>query len=206
MSSSRRLDNHLVRRFPPAKANALMSLAVALLTVLMSGVVAAVVTYRLNATKEHVFFMRKKAEELYLAFDSFDRNLTVHFATAFQAIKSEISWHDFNDLIIKRADKRADKSDRDASMQVLMLVDIYFPGVKPQFENFSAQRAALNRIVEDVQRSNKAGEVAQETIKKFQRTIADFDAATKELKSKIIEEARKFSIPSQLWPRKSFVP
>jgi len=37
--------------------------------------------------KEHVFFMRKKAEELYLAFETYDRNLTVIFSTSYRAIK-----------------------------------------------------------------------------------------------------------------------
>lgn len=95
-----------------------MNLAIALLTVVMSGVVAAMVTYHLNTTKEHVFFMRRKGDELYLAAESYDRNLTSHFVSAYRVIKGEISWNDFLDLVIKNADR----NDREASLQILMLI------------------------------------------------------------------------------------
>ena len=48
-------------------ANAILTiLGTAILTIVTSGVVAAGVTYFPNSTKEQVFFIRKKAEDLYL--------------------------------------------------------------------------------------------------------------------------------------------
>ncbi|WP_158022290.1 hypothetical protein [Methylorubrum populi] len=46
-----------------------------LATIMLSGVVAAVSTYALNSSKEHVFHRRTKAEELYKAFDGWQASL-----------------------------------------------------------------------------------------------------------------------------------
>ena len=54
-------------------------------------VLAAVVAYRLNATKEHVFFMRQKAEALYLSIERYDRSLGSYFVPDYGVLKNEIS-------------------------------------------------------------------------------------------------------------------
>jgi hypothetical protein len=48
-----------------------VSLVMSILVAAVSGVIVALVTIRLTATKEHVFFMRQKVEALYLAIKSY---------------------------------------------------------------------------------------------------------------------------------------
>ena len=175
-----------------------MNLATALITIVMSGVVAAVVTYHLNTTKEHVFFMRKKAEELYLAAESFDRSLSSYFIGGYPLVKGEISWNDFNDLAIKNADK----VDEDASLQVLMLIDIYFPKLQPIFGKYLEQRTALHRVLNEHKRAYKTGSVGEEFFKPFDLAMRDLSTRAKELKAAIIVEAQEFTAKNQLWPWK----
>jgi hypothetical protein len=164
-----------------------MTLLVALLTVVMSGVVAAVVSYLLNTGKEQAFFMRRKGEELYLAAEAYERNLAKHFLPGYAVVKGEMSWNDYLDLEIKNADK----NDKEASLQVLMLIDIYFPQLQTEFKKYSDQRDLLNKILNDHKRAYKAGNVGREFFRPFHEAMIQLDTRGKELKQAIITEARK---------------
>jgi hypothetical protein len=172
-----------------------MNLGITLVTVVMSGVVAAVVTYRLNTTKEHVFFMRKKGEELYLAAETFDRSLSSYFLPGYSVVKGEISWNEFLDLTIENANK----SDNEASRQVLMLVDIYFPQLQPAFDKYLEQRTTLNGILHEHKRAFKAGTVGTEFFKPFHQAMGELDVRAKEFKQAMIIEIRKFATSGPLW-------
>ena len=173
-----------------------MSYIIAFVGILLSGVVATLVTYRLNTTKEHVFFMRRKTEELYLAVEGFDRSLSTYFLAAYPLVKGEISWNDFHDLSIKNDDRR----DAEASLQVLMLIDIYFPDIKPIFDKYLEQRDTLGRILSEHKRAYKAGTVSREFFEPFHRAMLDLASRSKELKHAALAEARKFASADRLWP------
>jgi hypothetical protein len=174
-----------------------MGLTIAFLTILMSGVVAAVVTYRLNTTREHVFFMRKKAEELYLAVDQYDRVLSSHFLPGYSLIKGELDWNQFNDLAIKHADK----SHVDASLQMMMLIQIYFPNIQPFLDKYSEQREALNSILWAHKREFKRGRDGTKFLKPFDDAMKKLILASDNLKKAIIAEARTFAVTDMLSPR-----
>jgi hypothetical protein len=173
-----------------------MSYAIALAGILMSGVVATLATYYLNTTKEQTFYMRRKAEELYLAFELYDRSLSGYYLPAYGLVKGKISWNDFNNLVIKNADEK----QREASRQVIMLVDIYFPNVRGFFEQYSKQRDTLNSILSDHKRAYEAGDAATKFFKPFHDAMGRLCHSGEEVKSAIIVEGRRFANNDQLWP------
>ncbi len=61
-------------------------------TILMSGVIATIATYRLNTNRDHIFFMRQKAEELYLAAGQYDKILSGYVLTNYPLFKNKITY------------------------------------------------------------------------------------------------------------------
>jgi hypothetical protein len=96
-----------------------MSFLAAFLTVAASGVVAALIAYRLNATKEHVFFLRQKIESLYLSIEKYDKKLGSHFIPYYSVFRNEISYNDALNLTMSSA-----KSEGNDSGEAL---DVSFP-------------------------------------------------------------------------------
>ncbi len=93
-----------------------------LLTIVMSGVVAAVVTFRLNARREDRQFRRERLEHLFRAFVGFCRLLEVHWSPYLSVMTGKIDYNQALEMTIASA-----KDDERNLENVEMLVAIYWP-------------------------------------------------------------------------------
>lgn len=115
------------------------TIAVGFVTVLMSGVVSSVVTYRLNRSKEHAFFMRQKAETLYIAIEQFMSMLNADIVRHVGVAQGKITYNELLDLEIKDLGDR----DHDAAKTMRMLVSIYFPDAEAALQALLSKRNKL---------------------------------------------------------------
>jgi hypothetical protein len=120
----------------------IVTLSVGLATVLTSGVMSSVVTYRLNRNKEQTFFMRQKAEALYLAADEFGRDFSKHLITHLPVARGAIDYDQMLDIqLANPPDKRQGGFET-----VAMLASIYFPEVEPQLAALLKARDRLSEL------------------------------------------------------------
>jgi len=160
------------------------------------------VSYYLNTFKEHVLFMSKKGEDLYLSVDRFDRAMGGHFLAAYPLLEGKITFNDYLDAQMK------DLSDRDvadASLQVEMLINLYFPSVQPAYNSYLEQRDKLNAVIGQFKRAYVAGKDGSSLFESFHTSMIGLDAKSKELKRGVIAEGRKFAKTNRFWPWRSAV-
>ncbi|MFQ5757932.1 MAG: hypothetical protein ACE5H7_17805 [Acidiferrobacterales bacterium] len=183
-----------------------MSIVIAIITIAASGVLAAVVAYRLNATKEHVFFMRQKAEALYLAIERYDRTLGSHFVPYYSVIKNEITYNELLDLQIK--DRGSAGSDSASALDAaIMLINVYFPNLKPHLDRYTTARECINKILADHKRAYKQGDTdGAPWFNPFHEAVQELDRVAAEFKQAVIAEAGKLAPAERLWPRSLTLP
>lgn len=177
-----------------------MSIVVAIITIAASGVLAAVVAYRLNATKEHVFFMRQKVEALYLAIERYDRSLSSHFIGYYNVLKNEISYNDLLDHQIKRG---GDDNSLGGSLDtVTMLINVYFPDLKPHLDAYIAAREGIGEVLADHKRAYKQGETdGTRWFMPFHEALRELDRVAKAFKQAVLAEATALAPVDRLLPR-----
>jgi len=174
-----------------------MQFLVSILTIVMSGVAATAVTYLLNSRKEQVFFMRKKAEDLYLAAEGFDKNLSIHFLRALPLLNDKIDYNTYHDLIISSDNKDGGEKHE----TVLMLVQIYFPETEPEFNAWMAAKEKLNRILTTHKRAYEAGDRdLSRFIHPYKEAFDEFVSTSNTFKNAVVRSARRLTDPEALWP------
>ena len=92
-------------------------------TVISSGMGAGIVTFGLNTMKAERDFLRSKLEALYLA---------VHKYTELNATISALLMQNHTELLRKEL---ADE-DYEHVSQLVMIIDLYFPQLRPQYDEF----------------------------------------------------------------------
>jgi hypothetical protein len=163
-------------------------IVIAVITILMSGVVSAIVTYRLNRAKEQSFFMRKKAEELYMAADEFGRFFSLNMVAFLPLLEGKIDYNQMLDVQIANETQK-----RHGGLELVeMLTRIYFPEVEPKLQDvykardrFSEFRAAHKRAY--------LSDLAPSSIwmPQFAVAMKAVEAATESLKQSIVTAGRK---------------
>lgn len=172
----------------------MLQLFIGLATALTGGVVAAFVTYRLNATKEHIFHMRRKAEELFLAFDKYDKEIGIHFIGYIPLMKEEIDYNQALDLQIERGAKEAD-----AASNFKMLSSIYFPGIAGEVTEFETALDQVNQVISRHKAAYKRGDGSGH-LPEFMGKVRAFGSASNALRAAIIREGRDLMSTESLWP------
>ncbi len=112
-----------------------------LLTIVGSGVVSAIVTYKLNALRAEKLFMRQKLEECFTAVHHFCIGLFVAHAPYGNALSGKSTWDDAVELVQEKI-KNHDKQDWPT---IEKLVNLYFPSLEP---NLSQLQAIKDRLFE----------------------------------------------------------
>ena len=164
-----------------------VAIAVSLATVLASGVSSAVITYRLNRNKEHTFFMRKKAVELYLTTDEFGRELSGHMITLLSVVDGRITYNEALDL----QDANPPQKAHGGAETMEMLVRIYFPEIEPQLEELFAARDEFAKIRSVHKAAYKEGAGDDKRFGSgFRNAIERVGAAIQTLKAAIVRSAR----------------
>lgn len=151
-----------------------------LLTIVCSGVVSAIVTYKLNSGHEEKQFLRKKLEEVSLSFTVYSRILGTHFITYQSVMVGKISYNDALDMTIESKQKSPFET-------LSMLVNIYFPNLDRHLENLIKYRELGNDIIHDfksqykngVQSSKSHTNAITETVHLLSSAESEFKAAVK---------------------------
>lgn len=94
-----------------------------LITVIVSAVMAGLVTYKINVSRESQCFIGRKAEELYCSAESIDRELSRFFGERYSLVQSD-----------RRAAACGDDDLQRAGLKLVnakMLVGFYFPALSP---------------------------------------------------------------------------
>lgn len=168
----------------------IVTLCVGLATVLTSGLVSSIVTYRLNRSKEQTFFMRQKAEALYLAADEFGRDFGAHLLTYLPVARGDIDYNQMLDLQIAKPAKK----QQGGAETMTMLVSIYFPEVQPQLDALLKQRDLWSELRSAHKAAYKEGEgVNSMWVSAFQHSGLDVDRAIKNLQTAIVKSARHYA-------------
>ncbi|MEX0922729.1 MAG: hypothetical protein WDZ84_08130 [Rhodovibrionaceae bacterium] len=165
-----------------------MSIFTAIITIGASGVLATIVAFRLNATKEHVIFMRQKIESLYMNVEKYERSMNGYFVSYYILFKNEISYNELYD--IQKNSFEDGKGPGEALEKSKMLVSVYFPSLKPNFHKYLEHRKKLNSIIVKHKRAYECGETdGTPWLEPFDRAFTSMDLAAEALKQGILEEA-----------------
>jgi len=97
-------------------------LLVSLLTILASGVVSGIVTFRLNSRRDARRLRRSKLEEFYSAHSAFIRQLSADWLLHMNVMRNQISYVDALDIIVNR-----EKAPDPPFERAETLVALYFP-------------------------------------------------------------------------------
>lgn len=157
-----------------------MDLATVFLTLLASSILAALVTYRMNESKDRRWFMGRKAEELYCAAEAIDREVSKYFGSkyAFGAVG------------------RAKAGDDEFALMKIgtefvnakMLIGFYFPTLSP---DLARPIAALTTAVGSLKEWEMADASGQEQqLHRLDADVASLKDALEAFKAAILRAGR----------------
>jgi hypothetical protein len=150
-----------------------------ILTVVLSGVVAALVSFILSSKKETFLYKQKKAEELFLAADKYIKNLSSIYMLWAGHVKGDLSKKDMNELVLKNLE------DTSPHATLWMLTRFYFPEVEPTLRAFDKKRAAVNSVFNAHERNAVAYKV-------YDDVWGEFINASDTLINAIVAQGKKF--------------
>jgi hypothetical protein len=157
-----------------------------ILTIVGSGVMSAVVTYKLNLRKSERDFRRQKLQELYLALHRFNIALGANNVVWIPVMAGEMDFNKALDLIIKNADRHKGHWE-----ELCMLVDLFFPEMRKSLKRTLEIRDALNHIQGGFKMAYEAGLETTSFLEPFRRTILLLDTSEAEFKNELSALARK---------------
>lgn len=170
-----------------------LSITIALVTILGSGVLSGVVTYRLNANQKEREFRRQKLEDCFRAIHHYIITLTTHYLPFLEVMSGKLSYDQANEMIIAEGKRE----DRDYPLLSELLVRMYFPALLCHFEDLLKTRDELSRIHGEFSRSYRregpAGDYRDQR-KAYVAVIARLDAHEKNLKTAICTLADKLRV------------
>jgi len=176
-----------------------MEWAVSIISICASGVVASLITYRLSANKEHIFFMRQKGEQLFLSVERFNRGLVAYYVVYYPLFQNQIEYNDLLDM----QNKDSNREMGEAYEQVQMLISLYFPTLQSDFDSYIAAREKVSDIIGEHKKEYKRGNTdGTPYLKRFNKALADLDTAGEKLKEKAVAESLSLASAESLWPIK----
>jgi len=172
----------------PSLADTFRTLVIPLLTIGASGVVAGIVTFRLNSQLQRRELLRTKLEEAYGATHDYCDSLGNYFLKYFAVFKGEIDIDGANDLTIKAAAS----ADQTAYRRLEMLLRLYVPVAEPSFHQLVTLRGNLNSLVGAHRQRYLRGEGSTtDLIPALNVGIAEIDVHETAIKDRIVEMARQ---------------
>jgi hypothetical protein len=164
-----------------------IQIIISIATILCSGVVSAVVTHKLSTGRAEREFRRKKLEELFFAVHTYCTKLFSRNIVWPQVMRGKISYDDANGLIIQNHDKQ------DKSHDVMeMLVNIYFPELRPHLLGILNRRDQINTIYGEFTKSYKRQENCECYIQPFLDELSAIDTDEKAMTNSIFRLSEKY--------------
>jgi len=166
-----------------------VQLSLGLLTIIGSGLTSSWVTHRLNKEQSQTIFLRQKAETLYLAAEEYNMAVSSIALTYFPLFDGR---YDYNAMLDQQVKSGAANPENGGAKAMTMIVEIYFPTVRPALERVWRARDAFNDVTSMIRSAWIADE--QRGVSKlkasFMKATLEFDKAISEVKLEIVEAAR----------------
>ena len=159
-----------------------------LLTIIASGLVASIVTFKLNARLQRRDLLRGKLEEAYAASHEFCNALGCHFLIYLRVFKGDIDINEANELTIKNTDA----SDTTWYRRLDMLVRIYLPTAQPLFAELLEVRERMNGLVGSYRQRYLTGKIsAPDLLRPLSKELEMLTELEERLKDAIAAEAKR---------------
>ena len=147
-------------------------IVLSVLTVTLSGVVAAITAHRLGTRREENALRRQKLEQLYMAYTGFCTQLISTYSPILAVMKGEISYNDALDIQIGDGRRKQERHYE----TIRMLVDLYFSHLTECVGVLDTVRARLTGIEGEFRGRYKAGRFdGSEFIESFTATLLAVD-------------------------------
>lgn len=175
-------------------------LFIPLLTVLASGITAAVVTHILNARREERLLVRQKLEDLHLALHTYTTAMGSSFMSYLRAMEGKIDYNQANDL----SSNGVKDVDRNAFPTVQRLIGIYFPDLQSQMDEILKCRSKLNELKHQYKQDYQRGTTAHGPwTEPFRAELVRMEHLSEELKKRIARHPIKTTggMPIKTWMR-----
>ncbi|HEY1942253.1 MAG TPA: hypothetical protein VGH40_09030 [Roseiarcus sp.] len=166
-----------------------MELALMFVTIVISAVMAGLVSYKVNESKDGRRFVGNKAEELYCHAESIDREFCRFFGDRYSLVGAARSAIGSGDEALERAGATL--------VNAKMLVGFYFPSLAPAL---ARTIAAVTTAHGALRRWEGASGTASgdDLVIALDRDVAALKDALESLKAAIIETGRAASQPASL--------
>lgn len=122
----------------------LPQIVLSLITIICSGVASAIVTFKLNSSRDERQFLRKKLEEVNLTFLGYCRQLGIYLVQYQSVMAGKITFNDALDLTINSTGDKERHYDN-----LSMLLSIYFPHLSHHLDEIVKIREAGNDIISE---------------------------------------------------------
>jgi hypothetical protein len=170
-----------------------LTVTIAIFTILGSGVVSGVVTYKLNASQKEREFRREKLEECFRAVHHYLISLTTHYLVWAEVMSGKLTYDQANDMIIAEGKRE----DREYPLLAELLIRLYFPSLQTHFDTLLKTRDELSRLQSEFGRSYRRNGPTgdyREQRKAYIAVIKQLDAHDKDLKNAICVLADKLRV------------
>ena len=153
-----------------------IQLVVSVATILCSGVISAIVAHKLSSGRAEREFNRKKLEELYIAVHRYCAKLFTANMVWSEVMRGKIDYNQGLELFIKS------HGEKDESQQTaMMIINIYFPQLRPSFDVILQQRDRINGIHSDFKAAYLRGEPCGSFVQPFLQELKGIDDGEKKL-------------------------
>lgn len=162
-----------------------VQIGVAAATVLGSGVVSAAVNHRFTTNRAEKEFLRKKMEELFLAFHGYCTQISVLNLIWPRVMKGEVSYNE-------ALESNANVNNRwEASFEnVEMLISLYFPDLAPGWKKVLDVRDQMNRMKGDFKKRYQIAGPDQAFVEPFWDALLSLETAEKSFKDELRARAK----------------
>jgi hypothetical protein len=163
-----------------------VELALMFITIIISAVMAGLVSYKVNESREGKCFIGKKAEELYCHAEAIDRELSRFFGDRYVLVDSA-----------RRGVAPGDEALHHAGLLLVnakMLVGFYFPALAPALARTIAAVATAHGSLRLWERAG--AEARDDLLIALDRDVAALKDALESLKAAIIESGRASGQPA----------
>lgn len=170
-----------------------MNITFAILTVIFSGVIAAIVSHYLTSTKEARDLVRLKSEDLLNSIKAFKTGFDIHTINGISFVKGEISYNDYL-YLIKSIPNTGVGGDLN---RVIAIIQLYFPELQSCVEDILKARTRYNEIITKLSKNEITTVDAQ---KHYGIIVKEFDNAISELEKQVILNAQRKT--NSFWKRR----
>ena len=163
-----------------------MELALMFITIIISAVMAGLVSYKVNESKENKCFVGRKAEELYCHAESIDRELSRFFGDRYTLVDSS-----------QRQVGASNEALHNAGVTLIsakMLVGFYFPSLAPSLARTIAAVATAHGALKLWERAG--ANTRDDLVVALDRDVVALKDALESFKAAIIESGRAAGQPA----------